>query len=307
MTQYRYFRYPNGDEHVYDLIEDPGETINIVDTAPTDALRRELVDGALELGLDLRGFENPKDGVNAMMAVDGTVMMEGGAGNNDYWAYGADAERIKEDKDGGTDTLWYMGGPNDYVLHAPANVEKIRIGTVVARKEDKPEKPHHELPSRIIRVVGHPDSPMNFETSERVRVDVRGSRGDDVMIGSKYANAMFHGGPGNDLLMTKAENKTKNKFFGGSGNDTLIGGAGRDYLDGGTGDDIIHGNTNNNVLIGGHGNDQIFDGDGGSEIHTGPGRNTVVSSGGDDVIYVGAGESTITTGDGAVTYVLAYG
>ena len=80
LTQYRYFRYPNGDEHVYDLVADPGETQNICDTAPIEILRQELVDGALELGLDFRKFENPKDDVNAMMATDGTVMLEGGGG-----------------------------------------------------------------------------------------------------------------------------------------------------------------------------------------------------------------------------------
>jgi hypothetical protein len=131
----RYFRYPNGEEHVYDIVADPGETENLVDTAPMDVLRDELVRGALELGLDLRGHENPADGINAMMAVDGSVVLEGGRADNHYWAYGKDAEKIREEKDGGTDTLWYMAGPDDYVLHCPANVEKIRIATVVSRSE----------------------------------------------------------------------------------------------------------------------------------------------------------------------------
>ena len=308
LTQYRYFRYPNGDEHVYDLVADPGETQNICDTAPIEILRQELVDGALELGLDLRGFENPKDGVNAMMATDGTVMLEGGAGDTDYWAYGADAEKVKEEKFGGKDTLWYMGGPNDFVLHAPANVEKIRIGTVVARPEEAPDTPRHTLPGRKIRVVGHPNTPMHFETSERVEVDVRGSMGDDVMLGAVYAPSTFYGGAGNDTLMAVSpKKKVKHKFFGGSGNDTLVGGFGPDYLDGGTGDDVIRGGSNHNVLIAGHGNDRIFDGADGSEIHTGPGRNMVRSVGGDDVIHVGPGRNDIQTGMGAVKFILSYG
>ena len=126
MDRYRYFRYPNGEEHVYDLIADPGETQNICDTAPLDQLRQTLVDNALDLGLDLRGFENPERGINAMMSLDGSVVLSGGAADNDYWAYGEDAEKINEDADGGTDTLWYLGGPDDYVLHAPAHVENIR-------------------------------------------------------------------------------------------------------------------------------------------------------------------------------------
>jgi hypothetical protein len=91
----RYFRYPNGEEHVYDVVADPGETENLIATAPMEVLRGELVKGALDLGLDLRGFENPADGVNAMMAVDGSVVLEGRRGNDNYWAYGAEAEKIR--------------------------------------------------------------------------------------------------------------------------------------------------------------------------------------------------------------------
>lgn len=307
LSQYRYFRYPNGEEHVYDLVNDPGETTNLVDTAPLETLRRELVQGALDLGLDLRGFDNPADGVNAMMAVDGTVVLEGGAGDNDYWAYGADVERIKEDKQGGTDTLWYMGGPNDYVVHMPANIEKIRIGTVVARPEADAETSRDDRPGRKVHVVGHPNSPMHFETSERVAVDVKGTLGNDVMIGSKYAASTFYGGAGDDRLTALSVNKARNRFYGGAGNDTLIGGSGRDYLDGGTGNDLIQGNSNSNTLIGGAGNDRIFDGPGGSKISTGPGRNKVVSVSGDDEIIVGSGQNEITTGPGAVWFVVDYG
>lgn len=215
---------------------------------------------------------------------------------------------FKEEKYGGKDTLWYMGGPNDFVLHAPANVEKIRIGTVVARPEDSPDRPRHTLPGRKISVVGHPNTPMHFETSERVEVDVRGSMGNDVMLGAHYSPSTFYGGAGNDtLLAVSHKKKVEHKFFGGSGNDTLIGGAGRDYLDGGTGDDVIRGGSNHNVLIAGHGNDRIFDGVDGSEIYTGPGRNIVKSAGGDDVIHVGPGRNGIKTGIGAVKFILSYG
>lgn len=306
LSQYRYFRYPNGEEHVYDVENDPGETTNLVETAPLQQLRDELVKGALNLGLDLRGFENPADGVNAMMAVDGTVVMAGGKGDNHYWAYGADAEKIIEEKDGGTDTLWYMAGPDDYVLHAPANVEKIRIATVVSRNEEANEDGSRD--GKRLQIIAHPESPIEFETSERVTIEVQGSLGDDVMIGPKYSGAEFHGGAGNDRLIARSKRgKDKNRFFGGAGDDYLWGGAGSDYLDGGTGDDEIYGNNGNNTIIGGHGNDRIFDGPGTSKIDTGPGRNIVVSEEGDDLITVGAGENTISGGPGKTQYVISYG
>jgi arylsulfatase A-like enzyme len=301
--QYRYFRYPNGEEHVYDIENDPGETENLIETAPMDFLRNELIAGALDLGLDLRGLDNPVMGMNAMMAVDGSVVLQGTRGDDNYWAYGEDAEKIKEEKDGGEDTLWYLGGPDDYVLHCPMHVENIRIATVVARKEDSKKRE-----GKTILIVAHPDSPINFETSERVLVNVIGSRGDDIMIGPKYGSATFHGGDGNDQLIAIAPLKSsRHWFYGGAGDDLLIGGGGRDLLDGGPGNDVIKGRGGNNILIGGHGNDMISDGDGTSVIHTGPGQNYVQLGEGDDTVHVGSGTNVIDPGTGAVTFNIAYG
>jgi Ca2+-binding RTX toxin-like protein len=303
--QFRYFRYPNGEEHVYDVVADPGETENLVATAPMEVLRGELVKGALDLGLDLRGFENPADGVNAMMAVDGSVVLAGQRGNDNYWAYGAESEKIREARDGGTDTLWYLGGPDGYVLHCPMNVENIRIATVLARHEDTDAA---KKTARVMRIVAHPDSPIHFETTERVMVDVRGSRGDDVMIGPKYGGATFHGGEGDDVLRAISVSESSRHFFyGGTGNDRLVGGGGRDVLDGGTGDDTIIGTAARNRIFGGHGNDEIVDGEGASVVHTGPGRNRVRLGGGNDTIHAGTGINLIDPGPGAVVFVLAYG
>jgi arylsulfatase A-like enzyme len=298
----RYFRYPNGEEHVYDVVADPGETTNLADTAPMALLRAELVRSALDLGLDLRGIDDPSCGVNAMMAVDGSVVLEGRRGDDHFWAYGADAEKINPLAGGGRSTLWYMGGPDDRVLYCPMNVENLRIASVVARPESGEKK------QRVLRIVAHPDSPINFETSERVVVHVEGSRGDDVMIGPKYSGAVFHGGEGDDRLIAIAMNKSaKHRFFGGPGNDYLKGGGGRDTLSGGPGDDTIIGFAGRNLIEGGHGNDTIIDGDGSSVIHTGPGRNRVETGGGDDIVHLGAGENHVTPGDGCVTFVGGWG
>jgi len=308
LTHYRYFRYPNGEEHVYDLATDPGETTNIAATAPLTQLRNELIKGALNLGLDLRGLETPANGVNAMMAVDGSVILAGGRGDNDYWAYGADAEKIREDKDGGTDTLWYMAGPDDYILHCPPHVEKIRIATVVSRQEGQTATKGASAEGKPIRIVAHPDSPIEFETSERVEIDLRGSDGDDIMIGPKHGAATFHGGGGNDLMIAKAKQANRrHAFYGEAGNDTLHGGPGRDTLDGGTGDDVIHGYTGRNHIHGGHGNDWIEDGEGASTIDPGPGRNTVTLGEGAHEVHVGTGITRITAAPGAKRFVVRWG
>ncbi|MFV0292084.1 MAG: sulfatase-like hydrolase/transferase [Paracoccus sp. (in: a-proteobacteria)] len=303
----RYFRYPNGEEHVYDLVQDPGETDNLVtsqpDTTPLEVLRAELVRGALDLGIDLRGAEKPADGVNAMMAVDGSVILAGGMGDNNYWAYGTDIERIREDREGGRDTLWYLGGPDDYVVKMPPHVEELRIATVVARLEGATERT-----GKAIRVVAHPQSPFRFETSERVAVDVIGSQGDDVMIGPKFGGATFSGGAGNDLLQAMGKRaKELHRFYGGSGDDTLIGGPGNDTLDGGSGNDLIIAGNGNNHIIAGSGNDIIQCGSGKSLIDTGPGYNSITLTEGAQEILVGPGPNRIEAGPGAKTFRLAAG
>jgi Ca2+-binding RTX toxin-like protein len=300
---YRYFRYPNGEEHIYDIAADPGETTNLIATAPLEFLRSELTRGALDLGLDLRGYENPADGVNAMMAVDGSVVLEGTRGGDSYWAYGPDVEKIREKRDGGNDTLWYMGGPDAYVLHCPMNVENIRIATVVARNETSPRDE-----SRTIRIVAHPDSPIHFETSERVLVDVRGSRGNDVLVGPKYGGATFYGGDGDDRLIAIAKlPSSRHVFYGGAGNDHLEGGGGRDTLDGGTGDDSIYAGGGRNLIFAGHGNDWVEGGDASSVIHTGPGRNTLRLGLGNDTVHIGTGVTQIAAGGGNTVFMPSYG
>jgi hypothetical protein len=181
-------------------------------------------------------------------------------------------------------------------------VEKIRIATVVARSEGNPSE------GKRIRIVAHPDSPIEFETSERVEVDVTGSSGDDVMIGPKHGSATFYGGAGNDTMIAMAKQANRrHAFYGEAGNDTLHGGPGRDTLDGGTGDDVIHGYTNRNTILAGHGNDMVHDGEGASTIDAGPGRNTLVLGAGDHDVATGAGISHVTPEPGAKTFRPAYG
>jgi arylsulfatase A-like enzyme len=298
----RYFRYPNGEEHVYDVVRDPGETTNIASAPETQFLREELVRAGLDLGLDLRGMDSPASDVKSLMAMDGSVILEGGSADNHYWAYGEAAEKIVERPDGGFDTLWYLAGPDGYTLRVPANIEVVRMATVVARNEED------TTVGKAVRIVAHPESAITFESSERVSVHVTGSKGDDVMIGPVYAGAYFDGGEGDDVLIARSSRrKDRHEFYGGPGNDTLIGGNGRDILDGGPGDDVIKAGDGFAKIYGGPGNDTISVGNSTSTIHTGPGRNTVVSGQGNDTFHIGPGENRITGGPGDKTFQIDWG
>lgn len=301
LTHLRYIRYPNGEEHIYDVVADPGETTNIIGCAQTQALRDELVAAGANLGLDLRGMEHPDSGIHAMMAMDGMVVLQGSAQDNQFWAYGAAAEAIKRGGDT-RDTLFYLAGPDGYTLKVPAGIDVVKMATVVARNEGD------SAVGKAVRIVAHPDSAIEFEASERVSVHVTGSNLGDVMVGPVYAGAVFEGGAGDDLLIAASTRRNdSHAFYGGPGNDTLRGGNGRDTLDGGPGDDEIYGGDGFGVIYGGPGNDFIKDGEHSSTIHTGPGRNRVISAAGRDHFHVGPGENLITSGEAGVTYHVAYG
>jgi arylsulfatase A-like enzyme len=302
LTHLRYFRYPNGEEHVYDVVADPGETTNIVEGPHTQALREELVRAGANLGLDLSGMEQAGTGIHAVMSMDGTVVIQGGKGDDHFWAYGTGAEAIVQPADAGKATLWYLAGPDDHVLRVPANIPVVKMATVTARNEQGTRI------GKAVPIIAHPDSRIEFEASERVSVHVAGSRHDDVLVGPVYAGAMFEGGEGNDLLVAvSTRRKDLHEFYGGPGNDTLVGGNGRDTLDGGPGDDRIKGGEGFAKIYGGPGNDWITDGDHGSEIHTGPGRNRVEAGVGSHRFHVGPGENRIRGGEGGVTYFVAFG
>lgn len=294
----RYFRYPNGEEHVYDLVRDPGETTNIIGGPDTDILREELILAAGRLGLDLTGMDS---GLEAMMAMDGTVALRGPPANSHFWAYGPAADALQAAPDG-QHVLWYLGGPDGHVLKVPDGIGTLRIGTVTLRPETG------EPTTRAFEVVAHPDSAIVFEASERVPVRVRGSNRGDRMSGPVYAGAIFEGGDGDDLLIAVSQRRNDHHaFYGGAGNDTLIGSDGRATLDGGVGDDVILAGNGFNLIYGGPGNDRIKVGNRSSTIHTGPGMNTVTADTAKHVFHIGPGENTITGNGGGATYRIAFG
>lgn len=85
-----------------------------------------------------------------------------------------------------------------------------------------------------------------------------GTSGNDVIIGTDYADDTIVGGGGNDIIC------------GLGGNDWIWGGDGQDYVDGGQGNDSIAGGSGNDGIGGGEGDDRLS---GGSGIDTCQGNN----------------------------------
>jgi hypothetical protein len=109
---------------------------------------------------------------------------------------------------------------------------------------------------------------------------IRGSRDDDVLIGTDFGDRLV-GAQGSDLLR------------GGHGDDCLEGGSHIDVLDGGPGDDRLLGGlgrdrllggTGNDVLTGGHGNDYLTASTGDDVVNPGKGRDRALGGAGNDTI-----------------------
>ena len=133
-----------------------------------------------------------------------------------------------------------------------------------------------------------------------VRLQRRGTKGDDFMDGESESNTLrglrghdrLRGGDGHDEL------------HGGAGNDTLHGGAGRDALHGDTGNDTMHGGSGRDVLHGGPGADHITDRSGATSVRTGAttGRGSdfvnVRDGRGDDHVHCSASRSVVIADPG---------
>ncbi|WP_299083231.1 FG-GAP-like repeat-containing protein [uncultured Ruegeria sp.] len=93
---------------------------------------------------------------------------------------------------------------------------------------------------------------------------VRGSKYDDVILGSDISNGLY-AGAGNDYV----EGRQGDDFiFLGSGDDKALGQEGDDTIRGDEGNDTLHGGAGNDTLFGGYGTD-IIGGDAGDDELTG--------------------------------------
>jgi Ca2+-binding RTX toxin-like protein len=109
---------------------------------------------------------------------------------------------------------------------------------------------------------------------------IRGSRDDDVLIGTDFGDRLV-GAEGSDLLRAGHGDDC---LEGGSHIDVLDGGPGNDRLLGGLGRDRLLGGPGNDVLTGGHGNDYLTGSTGDDVVNPGKGRDRALGGAGNDTI-----------------------
>ena len=88
---------------------------------------------------------------------------------------------------------------------------------------------------------------------------IKGTTGDDSLLGTDLTEDLIDGGDGNDFLIGFGGDDW---LVGGAGSDILFGLGDDDYLHGGSGDDLLDGGAQNDTLVGGEGADVLFGGDG---------------------------------------------
>ena len=136
---------------------------------------------------------------------------------------------------------------------------------------------------------------ITFNTADITAIDIDGGRGNDrIWVDvAVTANAVIHGGDGNDRLHggggsdTITGDKGNDRIYGGAGNDTISGGNGNDWVWADDGDDVAHGDAGNDHVFGGLGNDQLF-GDAGHDALNGDDGDDVLD-GGDNKDHLSGG------------------
>lgn len=101
-----------------------------------------------------------------------------------------------------------------------------------------------------------PDKPGGGDW-HRNSESIRGTKGDDVLVGDPALNSKIDGGGGNDII---TDDGGENLLKGGTGNDTITGGFGKDVIAGGDDNDVLNGGANYDRILGGRGDDiMIYD------------------------------------------------
>ncbi|MEM1314174.1 MAG: sulfatase-like hydrolase/transferase, partial [Pseudomonadota bacterium] len=259
---YRYSRYEDGSEELWDVEADPFQQNNLVDDPAFADLLAELRAKAL----DAVGLSLAESAGEDLLVVPEGGGAAGGAGD-DVYIIETGAEFIFELPDGGEDTLIYTGTttPVGGAITLPRNVENFTVDffgpslTLIGNALDN-----------TINGARRDDRIEGLEGDDTLY----GSYGDDVILGGE-GNDQLRGGYQQDVLSGEAGDDV---LLGGPGFDTLIGGEGDDYFDGGTSRDSILGQAGDDTIVGGQASD-ILSGGAGADLFimgAGSGRDIVV-------------------------------
>ncbi len=315
--QYRYIRYEDGSEELYDVLADPEQYDNLATDPGLQAVRAGL-SGALDTYLASNGYRGNTTatptlltggaGQNMMVAGFGNDTLVGGAGDDTYLLRLA-TQVVQESAGGGHDKIVIGGAWSSYTM--PGHVEDLFLARYGAGVEDAPAWTIHanDLANRIDReslgdgdettlwidAAGGNDTVLAFNRS----ATILGGAGDDSLVGNSSDDSL-EGSDGHDTLIGSYGADT---LIGGDGDDLLLGGTdvvstSSESVDGGAGNDTIRGEIGLDLLIGGAGDDQIAAGQDADQVLGGAGADSLAGDNGNDTVDGGAGADTLNGGAG---------
>ncbi|MBA3324675.1 MAG: sulfatase-like hydrolase/transferase [Rhodobacteraceae bacterium] len=226
---FRYTRYPDGTEELYDITNDPDEHVNRLDFGTGQGLTRAddrmrdlmndlLQDQLADVGMLISDGSDRVTGSAAdeMLVTTngpGRNVLSGRRGDDTYILY-SDAT-VKEAAGGGFDFVIIQNAELENGFRLPANVEMVKVAGSFTGNDD-----------------------ANWIFGEQGTL--KGLGGDDVIYGGSGAR----------------------RINGGKGEDSLVGGGGDNRLVGGRGDDLMNGEAGEDTMIGGRGEDTMTGGPG---------------------------------------------
>jgi hypothetical protein len=193
-------------------------------------------------------------GNDVLIGGTGNDTIDGGPGDDDFEGIPGEGLFGGNPPSQGTDT--YIGGGGSDAVVYTGRAENLSLSLDGVANDGAPGE-HDDIGPDVTTVLG--------------------GRGDDVITGNDYANALS-GDSGNDVITGGGGD---DRLFGGPGSDRLDAGAGQDFLEGDDGDDVLIGGPDVDTFYGEDptcasnsctGRDQIFARDGNAEfVACGPG------------------------------------
>ncbi len=276
--RFRYIRYEDGSEELYDLPADPHGFRNLAGDPDWAATKTELsasLDGWLaQFGYHANATATPTRliggvGRDLLVAGYGDDTLVGGAGD-DVYLLRMPSQVVREAGEAGHDRIILGGNAMTYVL--PAGVEELYVE----------RRGGGALPQGPLDLTGNALANLIKPATDTLPVPLRidGAGGDDTLNGTRGPSTLL-GGDGNDLVSGHTD---RDSLDGGAGEDTVRGWTGTDLVSGGDGSDLLSGGDGTDTIRGGAGTD-VVDGDTGDDsLDGGEGADRYVVSAGIDTI-----------------------
>lgn len=264
---FRYIRYEDGSEELYDIVNDPHQWKNLAGEASHAADKTQMV-------AKLQAYAEDHS-----VVLDFGQTTSVGSDGDDVLVQGANTRSLAG---GRGDDVYILNDPNVVIVEMEGQgVDRVVVGTDFVL----------------------PDSVENLWAKGQPRAAIVGNELDNEIVGGRE----IHGRRGDDRILGGAQDillfgeRDNDTLDGGSGEDTIFGGSGDDVLLGGGHNDELWGGAGDDFADGGWGDESIRGGDGHDQLVGGSGKDTLRGGLGDDILEGGSGKDILDGGKGVDT------